>query len=351
VGDPNALVAYGAQLYVLRRAQGRLAELEPLMSGFVARHASAPVWETATALLYALLGRMDDARGRFESAFDEFMALPRDVTWLPHLGLLGETCALLGDRQRAAALLPLLEPFAEQTLVAGPGAASFGVAMRVVGLLSATVSRHDEAVARLERAARLDEQRGGIAWFAQSLCDHATVLLARDASGDRELAARSASRAHALALRLGMPAIAAATAPLARRLDDEPLPSEPHAHRQVLRREKDHWTVEYEGRACRLRDSKGMHLLVHLLRHPGEEFHAASLVAAASGAPLVPGIPSLDQAASERARVSVTRAVHGLLDRIATAHPALGEHLARTVRTGTVCSYAPDPRLPSTWES
>src|SRR4029077_21043594 len=46
VGDPNALVAYGAQLYVLRRGQGRLAELEPLMSGFVARHASAPVWET-----------------------------------------------------------------------------------------------------------------------------------------------------------------------------------------------------------------------------------------------------------------------------------------------------------------
>src|SRR5262249_17338428 len=141
-----------------------------------------------------------------------------------------------------------------------------------------------------------------------------------------------------------------APAPLARRLDDETLPFEPHAHRQVLRRDKDHWTVEYEGRACRLRDSKGMHLLVHLLRHTGEEFHAASLVAAASGAPLVP-IPSLDQAASERARVSVTRAGHGLLDRIAAAHPALGQHPARTVRTGTVCSYAPDPRLPSTWES
>ena len=148
-----------------------------------------------------------------------------------------------------------------------------------------------------------------------------------------------------------MQTIAATAATLARQLDDEPPRSDPGAHRQVLRREKDHWTVEYEGRACRLRDSKGMHLLVHLLRHPGEEFHAASLVAAASGAPLEPDIPALDQAASERARVSVTRAVHGLLDRIATAHPALGEHLARTVHTGTVCSYAPDPRLPRTWES
>src|SRR5262249_62198031 len=120
VGDPNALVAYGAQLYVLRRAQGRLAELEPLMSGFVARHASAPVWETATALLYALLGRMDDARGRFESAFDEFMALPRDVTWLPHLRLLRHACPLLGGTPGAAVPLPLLGPFRAPTPLAGP---------------------------------------------------------------------------------------------------------------------------------------------------------------------------------------------------------------------------------------
>src|SRR5262249_22516063 len=163
-----------------------------------------------------------------------------------------------GDTQRAAVLLPLLEPFAEQTLVAGPGAASFGVAMRVVGLLSARVGRYDEAVARLDLAARPDEQRGGLARVARTLRRHPKGLLAGAAAGDRELAARSASRARALALRLGMQAIAAATAPLARQLDDEPLPSDPLRHRQVLRREKDHWTVEYEGRACRLRDSKGM---------------------------------------------------------------------------------------------
>src|SRR5262249_57680783 len=83
VGDPNALVAYGAQLYVLRRAQGRLAELEPLMSGFVARHASAPVWETATALLYVLLGRMDDARGRFASPSPHLIPLPPTLTSPP----------------------------------------------------------------------------------------------------------------------------------------------------------------------------------------------------------------------------------------------------------------------------
>ena len=351
VGDPNAPVAYGSQLYVLRWGQGRLAELEPLMAGFVAQHASAPVWESATALMYALLGRASAARPRFESACDEFMCLPRDVTWLPHLGLLGEACAVLGDTKRAAVLHPLLTPFVDLTLIAGPGGASFGAAARIAGLLSATLGRQDEAIAHLDHAVEVNERAGALAWLTQSLHDRAAALLARDGPRDRESAAVSLARARALALRLGMQGIATAGDALARRLGEDGPSPDSWSSRQVLRRERDHWTVEYDGRACRLRDSKGMHLLVHLLRHPGQEFHAASLVAATGGAPLQVAIPDLDQAASERARVSVTRAVHGLLDRIAMAHPALGEHLARTVRTGTVCSYAPDPRLPSIWES
>jgi tetratricopeptide (TPR) repeat protein len=55
--------------------------------------------------------------------------------------------------------------------------------------------------------------------------------------------------------------------------------------------------------------------------------------------------------ASERARVNVTRAVRATLSRIATHSPALGRHLDATVRTGTFCSYQPDPRVPVTWQS
>ena len=53
--------------------------------------------------------------------------------------------------------------------------------------------------------------------------------------------------------------------------------------------------------------------------------------------------------ASERARVGVTRAVRTAIARIGEGHPALGQHLDRTVRTGVYCSYVPDPRLPVTW--
>lgn len=53
----------------------------------------------------------------------------------------------------------------------------------------------------------------------------------------------------------------------------------------------------------------------------------------------------------ERARFSVTKAVKKTIDKIQMHHPSLGEHLATTVKTGTYCSYMPDPRVPISWES
>ena len=49
---------------------------------------------------------------------------------------------------------------------------------------------------------------------------------------------------------------------------------------------------------------------------------------------------------SERARVSVTRAVRQAIVRVGEHHPELGEHLDRTIRTGTYCAYVPDPAPP-----
>jgi len=53
--------------------------------------------------------------------------------------------------------------------------------------------------------------------------------------------------------------------------------------------------------------------------------------------------------AAERARVGVTRAIRQAITRMAEHHPRLGEHLNRTIRTGTYCAYSPDPRVPAGW--
>jgi tetratricopeptide (TPR) repeat protein len=55
--------------------------------------------------------------------------------------------------------------------------------------------------------------------------------------------------------------------------------------------------------------------------------------------------------ASERARVGVTRAVRQGIARIGEHHPELGEHLNRSIKTGTYCAYLPDPRSPAGWKS
>jgi tetratricopeptide (TPR) repeat protein len=53
--------------------------------------------------------------------------------------------------------------------------------------------------------------------------------------------------------------------------------------------------------------------------------------------------------AAERARVNVTRAIRSALDRIGEQSESLGRHFDATIRTGTFCSYGPDPRAPITW--
>ncbi len=55
-------------------------------------------------------------------------------------------------------------------------------------------------------------------------------------------------------------------------------------------------------------------------------------------------------ATSERARAAVTRAVRYAMARVAEHHPELAGHLERTIRTGTYCTYAPDPRIPVMWD-
>jgi hypothetical protein len=54
--------------------------------------------------------------------------------------------------------------------------------------------------------------------------------------------------------------------------------------------------------------------------------------------------------ASERARQSVTKALKAVMERIAQSNARLGDILSRCIRTGTFCSYRPDPDFPIAWE-
>src|SRR5580704_10297031 len=49
------------------------------------------------------------------------------------------------------------------------------------------------------------------------------------------------------------------------------------AQKGVFRREGEYWTVGYGGNAFRLKDTRGLGYVAHLLRHPAAEFHVLDL--------------------------------------------------------------------------
>ena len=51
----------------------------------------------------------------------------------------------------------------------------------------------------------------------------------------------------------------------------------------VFRKEGEYWTVSYGGKSFRLKDTKGLGYLAHLLRHPAVEFHVLDLVGGIAG--------------------------------------------------------------------
>ena len=53
---------------------------------------------------------------------------------------------------------------------------------------------------------------------------------------------------------------------------------------------------------------------------------------------------------AERARVNATRAIRKTLRRIEAHDARLGRQLARSIKTGTFCSYEPDPDHPISWQ-
>jgi hypothetical protein len=62
-----------------------------------------------------------------------------------------------------------------------------------------------------------------------------------------------------------------------------PAPDAGSAHNGVFRKEGEFWTVGYDSRTLRLKDTKGLAYLAHLLRHPAAEFHVLDLAGGIAG--------------------------------------------------------------------
>ena len=124
--DAESVLA--AQLFMIRRAQGRVHELLPAVAEAVERHPALAAWRAALPLVHLGAGDEDRAREELEQAVAGVPGIPRDFFWLTAMTLLSEATAALGAAGPAERLYDALAPFASRWVQIGYAAGDGPVA-------------------------------------------------------------------------------------------------------------------------------------------------------------------------------------------------------------------------------
>jgi DNA-binding CsgD family transcriptional regulator len=205
----DASGVFGMQIFSLRRAQGRLRALTPVVRHFVKTTAESATWGPGLALIYAELGLRREARVEFEKlAAQDFAGIPRDGMWATCVVYLAQVCAFLNDDTRAPTLYRFLLPYDGHNILAGTTVACYGAAAHYLGLLAATMARWNEAEKHFEDTLAMNERTGAKPSLAHALFDYAAMLSKRGEPNDRAKTIGLLQQASALSAELDMRALA-----------------------------------------------------------------------------------------------------------------------------------------------
>jgi DNA-binding CsgD family transcriptional regulator/tetratricopeptide (TPR) repeat protein len=204
----DAAGAYGIEMFGVRREQGRLAELAPVIRILAADPPREGPWRPGLVSVLVELGMETEARRELARVVADGLEPFRESLWLATLAYLTDACAALGDEATAALVYPELEPYAGANVMIGHLVSCYGSADRYLGMLARTLGEWDRAEAHLERAMELNRRMGAVTWLAHTAYEYACLLRARD-GGDRKRAAALLSEAATLAERIGMAALLA----------------------------------------------------------------------------------------------------------------------------------------------
>jgi tetratricopeptide (TPR) repeat protein len=148
-----------------------------------------------------------------------------------------------------------------------------------LGRLAFALGRLPDAAEHYQRALGSLRGSGARAYHAWIAYEASSVLAAL---GDHDGARALRAEAEALAKQLGilLPA-------LTRTETTPPAPpvstSVPEVAFLHMRHEGDYWTIDCEGRACRVRDGKGIAMLARPVEHVGRELHVLDLASPGGG--------------------------------------------------------------------
>ncbi len=203
----DASGVHGIQMFSIRREQGRLAELAPVIRILAANPGRGGPWRPGLASVLVELGMEAEAREELARVAAEGLDGLRESLWIASLTYLTDACAALGDERIAALVYPELEPLAGASVMIGHLVAFYGAGDRYLGMLAAVLGDWERAEAHFERAMELNRRMGAATWLAHTAYEYGRTLLERP-ERDPERATELLGEAAELAERIGMAALA-----------------------------------------------------------------------------------------------------------------------------------------------
>jgi predicted ATPase len=404
--DSNAALTLVVQQLALAEMTGDKPKLESLCARLERQSSTLP--HSEMYLKPGLLALGTRALGRTPNPADFDEDYLRNILRFSDMGAfasLGEYLAALGNRQLAQQAYDHIRTYRQRCGHWGMlGMRWMGPVSRSLGHLAAALGQPEAANEHFAEAVNTARRMGARPWIARIVFEWVECLRATGQLPQR--VGLLLEEAEAIAAELGLghfaarlvqphipavePASAATTAP--------GLPSVNYFR---LSPDGEIWVCECEGRAFRLRDSRGMQMLARLIAIPGKDIHVLDLMEPGADQPVDSGDSGqvlddrarreyrrraeslrsqleeaeslndlagaeaareeLEQLSSElsrayglggrarragsnveRARVNVQRRLKHAIDRIAGECPEAGRHLNWAIRTGSFCSYRPE---------
>jgi tetratricopeptide (TPR) repeat protein len=161
------------------------------------------IYTSFLALTHARSGNQNNARTLLGPvAADGFSTLPRDVSWGSSVAGAALVVAELRETEAAENLVRLLEPYADQFVVAA--AMPYGSVSHFLALLAATLGDDDRADAAFTAAAEMHAKMSAPGFLASTRTEWARFLLRRRHASDADQARRLLTQALDTARALGL---------------------------------------------------------------------------------------------------------------------------------------------------
>ena len=274
----DASGSYGIQMFGVRREQGRLAEIAPLVR-LLGASARDSAWRPGLIAVLAELGMVDDARRELERLLGDGVGALRPSLWVAALVYLSDACAVLRDAPLAETLYRELVPHVGSNAMVGHLVACYGATDRYLGMNATVLGAWERAEEHFEAALALNAKLGARTWLAHTAFEYGRMLLARGADGDRERARAQLGVAVGLARTIGLPTLLARIEEL--RAGVEPAAELPDG---LSARE-----LEILGELARGRSNRQIGRVLHISEHTAAN-HVRSILRK-TGAPIEPRRP------------------------------------------------------------